>query len=323
MTGDEQTRRLTPLCMCCVQREKEESVRFLCLVNSLRSEEQPMCYKRDVMLFINTLINSAASLDERLLIRADLLYAGILEQVDGLKNAPIDYQGQEGGMSDERYELEVQIQVRAPHTLTDNHRRASEDEGLTGIRWCGAEQVFEAVMLKDNTEATRTGSNGVELNLSDAEQLCKAVQASAVESGCNEHFMSVMQHLLVIPVIDKHADKMVRSRRHKMEGSSCVGYLPTYPCLPHTPLACCALVAVGGDREVRALDRGQGGPRLQHQPVRAQGPARRQGEARGGRQQRQAGRSGIPHPLAGSGLTEVPHHASSAGVGGCRTVRAA
>lgn len=107
-------------------------MRFLCLVNSLRSEEQPMCNKRDVMLFINTLINSAASLDERLLIRADLLYAGILEQVDGLKNAPIDHQGQEGGMSDERYELEVQIQVGASHT----HRRQQTgewDEGLTGV----------------------------------------------------------------------------------------------------------------------------------------------------------------------------------------------
>lgn len=68
-----------------------------------------LSYKRDVILFINTLINSASSLEERLLIRADLLYASILEHIDTLKQAPIVED--EGGMSDERYELEVQLEV--------------------------------------------------------------------------------------------------------------------------------------------------------------------------------------------------------------------
>lgn len=42
--------------------------------------------------------------------------------------------------------------------------------------------MFEAVMQKDNAEATRTSINGTELNLSDAEQLFKALQASAVRT---------------------------------------------------------------------------------------------------------------------------------------------
>jgi K+-sensing histidine kinase KdpD len=134
-------------------------VRFLFLVNSLRSEEMPLSYKADVILFINTLINSASSLEvkdatatvttviiiivsvllistlmqqrqeafhtpcpwrksqERILIRADLLYAGITEHLEAVKSAPIieerpdSQDGSGGGMSDERFEAEVQIEV--------------------------------------------------------------------------------------------------------------------------------------------------------------------------------------------------------------------
>jgi hypothetical protein len=35
-------------------------------------------------------------------------------------------------------------------------------------------------------------------------------QAAAVENECNEQFMSIMQHLLVIPVIDRHGAQLVR-----------------------------------------------------------------------------------------------------------------
>lgn len=63
-------------------------------------------------------------------------------------------------------------------------------------------------MTKDNTEATRSSGSG-ELNLADAEQLFRSVHACAVESGCGPHFLSVLQHLLVIPAIDKLGAKLV------------------------------------------------------------------------------------------------------------------
>lgn len=86
-------------------------MRFQCLVECLRSPAMPLCYKRDVMLFINTMVNSSTCLEERMLIRADLLFAGMLEQIQTLKDAPL-HEDQGSGMSDERYELEVQLQVR-------------------------------------------------------------------------------------------------------------------------------------------------------------------------------------------------------------------
>ena len=63
-------------------------------------------------------------------------------------------------------------------------------------------------MTKDNTEATYSTPTG-DLNLADIEELCRAVHATAVENNCQQRFLSVMQHLLVIPVIDKQGERLV------------------------------------------------------------------------------------------------------------------
>ncbi len=69
---------------------KGERVRFYSLLDALASTETRVSFKRDVMLFINTLVNSAMDLEERIEIRADLIYTGILDAVERLKNQSVD-----------------------------------------------------------------------------------------------------------------------------------------------------------------------------------------------------------------------------------------
>ena len=111
---------------------KGERVRFFSLVDALWSEQVDLAFKRDVLLFLNTLINSSADMEERILLRSDMIYAGLLDCNERLKNMDVVEGGAEGGqgglwaeMSDERYDLEMQV------------------------------QLFETVMHADNEEATQ------------------------------------------------------------------------------------------------------------------------------------------------------------------------
>lgn len=58
--------------------------------------------------------------------------------------------------------------------------------------------------------------------------------AVQVESGCNEYLMSVMQNLLVIPVIDRQSAKLVRDTHpltsHRLVVSGIV--YSNIPCQP-------------------------------------------------------------------------------------------
>jgi Diaphanous FH3 Domain len=53
-------------------------------------DETPVSFKRVVMLFINTLVNCAMDIEERVEIRADLIYTGMLDAVERLKNQSVD-----------------------------------------------------------------------------------------------------------------------------------------------------------------------------------------------------------------------------------------
>lgn len=52
---------------------KAERVRFFSLVDVLWSDATDLAFKRDVLLFMNTLINSSSDLEERIEIRADMV----------------------------------------------------------------------------------------------------------------------------------------------------------------------------------------------------------------------------------------------------------
>ena len=81
-----------------------------------------IAFKRDVLLFINTIVNSSLDVEERIETRSDMIYAGLLDAFEKLKSQadkPIavrrddsDDEGDTSGeMSDERYEVEMQMQL--------------------------------------------------------------------------------------------------------------------------------------------------------------------------------------------------------------------
>ncbi|CAM9408804.1 unnamed protein product [Chrysoparadoxa australica] len=152
------------------------------------SDEVSISFKRDVMLFINTLINSAMDLEERIEIRADFIYTGVLDAVERLKNQSVDDFAEVGdeALSDDRIELDNQLQARMlSHTS------------------CITLQVFEAVMTKDLKEVQSAYKDGEMIkNLSDPEEIFSTITQSVVEYDCFGQFLSILQHLLVIPGAD-------------------------------------------------------------------------------------------------------------------------
>ncbi|CAN0126172.1 unnamed protein product, partial [Phaeothamnion confervicola] len=153
---------------------KGERVRFYSLLDALMSDDTSVSFKRDVMLFINTLVNSAMDIEERIEIRADLIYTGILDAVERLKNQSVDDFAEAGdeALSEDRIELDNQL------------------------------QVFEAVMNKDLAEVQHTYRGDAMLNLSDPEQIFGTICSTVVEYDCFGVFLSILQHLLVIPSAD-------------------------------------------------------------------------------------------------------------------------
>ncbi|CAN0232077.1 unnamed protein product, partial [Hapterophycus canaliculatus] len=113
-------------------------------------------------------------IEERIEIRADLIYTGILDAVERLKNQSVDVFMEQGdeALSEDRIELDNQL------------------------------HVFEAVMNKDIAEVQHTYSDEQTVNLSDPEQLYSTICSSVVEYDCFGVFLSIMQHLLVIPSAD-------------------------------------------------------------------------------------------------------------------------
>ena len=63
----------------------QERVRFHSLIDALYSVDVTFLLKRDIMFFINTAITTVGSLEERLEIRADLIYGGIIPVLETLR----------------------------------------------------------------------------------------------------------------------------------------------------------------------------------------------------------------------------------------------
>jgi len=153
---------------------KGERVRFFTLLDALMDYDTPMSLKRDVMLFINTLINKAMDVEERVEIRADFIYCGILDAVELLKSQSIDdyAEHEDNALSNDRIELDNQL------------------------------HVFEAVLNTDNRELQASYKGEFMLNLSDHEQIFNTIITNVLEYGCFNIFLSILQHLLVIPSAD-------------------------------------------------------------------------------------------------------------------------
>jgi len=160
-----------------------ERVRFQGLVQVLWDEEADLSFKRDVLLFLNTIINSSLEVEERIETRADMVYAGLLDCFEKLKTAGEDEEDEDDLMDDEQYEVEMQI------------------------------QLFETVMHSDNSDALYAitkgpGGSSTELVLAEPTQLFDALQSTTTEFDCGPLFLSTLQHLLLIPTYDKLGKKM-------------------------------------------------------------------------------------------------------------------
>jgi len=161
-----------------------ERVRFQCLVDALHSNGTSFAFKRDIILFLNTVVNTATDLEERLEIRADLIYSGILPTVEKLKQLCFDELGKDFA---EDYNQEA----------TERMEEVQELEAQL--------QVFETVMQRDIAECVtdmETTFQSTEVDLSDPEQIFQSLHASCVEHECFMPFLSVLQTLLMIPSYD-------------------------------------------------------------------------------------------------------------------------
>jgi hypothetical protein len=161
-----------------------ERVRFQGLVQVLWDDDADLSFKRDVLLFLNTIINSSLEVEERIETRADMVYAGLLDCFEKLKAVEFNEEDEEDDlMDDERYEVEMQI------------------------------QLFETVMHSDNSDALYQltkgpGGTTTELVLAEPTQLFDALQSTTTEFDCGPLFLSTLQHMLLIPTYDKLGKKM-------------------------------------------------------------------------------------------------------------------
>lgn len=168
---------------------KRERVRFQSLVDALQSPHSDISFKRDILFFLNTVVNTSIVLEDRLEIRADLVYAGILPTVEKLKLLCFDELVQD--VSDQ-YSSDVAKRVEELHELESQL------------------QVFETVLQRDVAECITDLENtfdSTEVDLSDPEQIFQSLHASTVEHECFFPFLSVLQTLLMIPSYDVFGKK--------------------------------------------------------------------------------------------------------------------
>jgi hypothetical protein len=99
---------------------KRERVRFQSLADALQSPHSAISFKRDILFFLNTVVNTSIVLEDRLEIRADLVYAGILPTIEKLKLLCFDElvkdvadqcSADTARRVEELHELESQLQV--------------------------------------------------------------------------------------------------------------------------------------------------------------------------------------------------------------------
>ena len=156
---------------------KRERVRFESLVEALRSESTSTSFQRDVMLFVNAVVNSAPDVDQRVEIRSDFLRAGALDAIQKLKDRTLICAG---SLSTDSYELEIQL------------------------------QVFETVLENDHKttlaalEYGDTPDDGGEMavKLDDVDSLFHAIKTHARQHHCDQQLLGVLQYFVAIPSYD-------------------------------------------------------------------------------------------------------------------------
>lgn len=166
---------------------KEEAMRFESIGAALLSESTPTAFKRDVMLFVNTLVNCAPDIEQRVEIRAELLRAGVGDAIEKLKSST--FKG--GEMSEDSYDLDLQL------------------------------QVFEEVLENDHRHCLATFDD-VELRLDDPDALYAAVKSHCEDNDCRPMLLELLQYLIAIPAFDplgkEHWARILRSAHRAVLG---------------------------------------------------------------------------------------------------------
>lgn len=171
---------------------KREAVRFESLVEALQSSKTPTPFKRDVMLFVNTLVNSAPDVEQRVEMRGELVRAGVLEAIERLKQETLAVSTAKG-LADDAYELEVQL------------------------------QVFETVLENDHRQCLASFSDSQEeTRLDDVDALFETAKQHALDHDCHSQLLGLMQYLVAIPCFDplgkEHWARILRSAHRAVLG---------------------------------------------------------------------------------------------------------
>eukprot|EP01041_Mallomonas_annulata_P003111 gene3111-6114_t len=161
----------------------QERIRFHSIIDALYSPDLSFLLKRDILFFINTALRTASSLEERLEIRADMVYAGILPILESLRKTCEDQLCEEevsDAVTDSLQEMQNQLQIFDVCLHTDS-----------------AECITDLVSVQ-----------ATEVDLSDPEQIFRSLYASSVEYECFTPFLSTLQGLLAIPSYDSLGKQM-------------------------------------------------------------------------------------------------------------------
>ena len=119
----------------------KESVRFERLVTTLKKYANHASLKTNLMTFLNILINTSLKLEERVDIRTDLAYHGLLDYIDSYRSMCRKFKRNEA--------FNTQIQVFDTQYQADRNETIHKDVDLSDV-----EQVFDSIYSRTvNTEA--------------------------------------------------------------------------------------------------------------------------------------------------------------------------
>ncbi|EGB02122.1 hypothetical protein AURANDRAFT_69177, partial [Aureococcus anophagefferens] len=138
------------------------------VVELLGAGARGLAFRRDVMLFVNTLVNGAPSLERRVAVRADLVAAGVLAATAALKDAVVAEGAGDGG-ADDAVELDVQL------------------------------QVFDAVFDNDRAACARAGPAGA-VGLDDAASVFEAATRAFAAAGAASELLALLRSLAACPL---------------------------------------------------------------------------------------------------------------------------
>jgi len=223
-----------------------ERVRFASLVQVLWDDAVDLSFKRDVLLFLNTIINSSLDVEERIETRSDMVYAGVLDAFEKLKESEeqdLAKRAQEKKAKKDAKARAKKAEAEAGATSGNEEEKGKQeedeeesdgddddddddDDDLMSDERYEVEmqmQLFETVMHSDNGDALYSlstgpgGGSATEVSLAEPAQLFEALRSTATEFDCGPFFLSTLQHLMLIPAYDqlgKHMWARVESLVH-------------------------------------------------------------------------------------------------------------